>query len=122
MKKTILVVEDEVSLQVMLKEKFLSEKFDVISANNGEEGLEKALKKHPNLILLDIVMPKMDGITMLKNLRKDTWGKDAAVILLTNLSDEDKMSTATDEKASSYLIKFGLNLDDLVDEVKKRLN
>ncbi len=117
----ILVVEDEPTLVTALVDKFTQEKFIVIAANNGQEGLTMALKEHPDLILLDIVMPVMDGMTMLAELRKDAWGKTVQVILLTNLSDPQKMSDSIAKDVSGYLIKSDWKLQDLVEEVKRKM-
>ena len=120
--KTILVVEDEASLQNILLDKLKEENFLCFKANNGEEGLKIALEKHPDLILLDIIMPVMEGMTMLKKLREDTWGKKVPVILLTNLSDEAKINTAEEKKAADYLVKADWKLEDVVTKVKETLN
>jgi len=122
MKKTILVVEDDVALKTALAKKMNEEGFSVLEANNGKEGLEIAKKDHPDLILLDIIMPVMDGMTMLKELRKDNWGKNATVIFLTNLSEEGKMSEAEELGSSAYLIKTDWSLSDLVKKIKEKLN
>lgn len=71
---TILIVEDDVPELNALRDKFTHEGFSILEAKNGEEGLATALREHPDLILLDIIMPVMDGMTMLVNLRKDPWG------------------------------------------------
>ncbi len=86
----ILIVEDDLDLLEVLRKKFTLEKFQVSQAPDGKIGLEEALRNHPDLILLDILMPVMDGMTMLGKLREDSWGKEVPVILLTNLSDEKK--------------------------------
>jgi len=86
-KKKILIVEDEEPLKLTLKKKFKNEGFSVLEATNGEDGLKLTQEKKPDLILLDIVMPVMDGMTMLKKLRKQDFGKEMPVILLTNLAD-----------------------------------
>jgi DNA-binding response OmpR family regulator len=116
------VVEDDKPLLSVLTERFNAEGFKVISAITGEEGLDLALKNKPDLILLDIVMPKMDGITMLKKLRQDPWGKKAKVILLTNLSaDENITKAVTELEPTYYLIKTDWKMDDIVERVKKTL-
>ena len=74
--KKILIVEDEGLLLEILETKFKKECFEVITARDGQAGLELALSQHPDLILLDIIMPKMDGMTMLKHLRADSVGKN----------------------------------------------
>jgi len=115
----ILVVEDEPTLTTALVDKFTAEQFTVLAAKNGQEGLTMALAEHPDLILLDIVMPVMDGMTMLAELRKDEWGKGVKVILLTNLSDPQKMSDSIAKDVAGYLIKSDWKLNDLVSEVKR---
>lgn len=119
--KTILVVEDEISLLKALEDKFTLEGFDVIKARNGEEGLEVALKNHPDIILLDIVMPKMDGITMIKKLREDAWGRDAKIILLTNLSSPEAITEAIQHNVFDYLVKTNWKLESIIEKVKTML-
>ncbi len=122
--KTILVVEDDQSLLVALTDKFTREKFSVLQAKNGKEGLVVALKERPDLILLDIVMPVMDGMTMLKKLREaNEWGKTVPVILLTNLTsdDEERMRDITELTPTYYLIKTDWKIEDVVEKVRERL-
>ncbi len=123
-KKTILVVEDGVSLLNALVDKFISEGFSVLQTKNGEEGLESALKNQPDMILLDIVMPRMDGMTMLKKLRTaNEWGKTVPVILLTNLTsaDEGRLRDITELEPTYYLVKTDWKLGDVVAKVRERL-
>jgi DNA-binding response OmpR family regulator len=118
-KKTILIVEDEPSYQHALVEKLGTEGFNVITTKNGEEGLAMALEKHPDLILLDLQMPKMDGIEMAKNIRADEWGKKAKVIILTNVSDMTKTQQALENEIFQYLVKTDIKIEDLVSKVKE---
>ena len=123
-KYTILVVEDEVPLLNALVDKFSREGFSVLEAKNGEEGLESALKNRPDLILLDIVMPRMDGMTMLKKLREaNEWSKHVPVIILTNLTsaDEGRMSDITELEPAYYLVKTDWKIEDVVAKVRGRL-
>jgi two-component system, OmpR family, alkaline phosphatase synthesis response regulator PhoP len=120
-KKKILLVEDEASLLQLLSDKLIEFGFFVSTAKNGMEGLKAALKIHPDLILLDIVMPIMDGMTMLKKLRADSWGKSANVILLTNLSSSYKASESSSMGVTEYIIKSDWILDDIVKRVKNKL-
>ena len=115
-KRTILVVEDESSQRMALTDAFSSEGFKVFAAKDGSEGLALALREHPDMILADIVMPVMDGITMLSKLREDIWGKDAKVIMLTNLSD------ALEHGSYDYLVKSDWNIEDVVARVHARLS
>jgi DNA-binding response OmpR family regulator len=124
LKKKILIVEDDLSLLRGLVDKFMREGFAVFSANNGIEGLSSAFAIHPDIILLDIVMAQMDGLTTLQKLReKDAWGKDVPVIFLTNLSpDSDRIiaEIAKDEPAF-YLVKSDFLLSDVVVKVRECL-
>ena len=120
MKNKILIVDDEPMLLSALVDKFTREGFDVITAENGEEGLRSALRDHPDMILLDIIMPVMDGITMLFELRKDDWGKNVKVILLTNLSDPG-IPVSLNQNISEYLVKSDWKIADVVKEVTKKL-
>lgn len=119
--KKILIVEDEVSLLNALCDKLTGEGFTVLKAKNGEEGLEVALREHPDLILLDIVMPVMDGVTMLGLLRKDTWGKDVEVIILTNLNEPEKVAEVLEKEARDYLVKSDWTLQNVVKKIRERL-
>ncbi|MFA5022356.1 MAG: response regulator [Patescibacteria group bacterium] len=119
--KKILIIEDEVSLLQALVDKFKIEKFLVISAKNGQDGLELAKEEKPDLILLDIIMPITDGINMLEQLRQDQWGKEVPVIILTNLNDIKKTSEAMASGVHDYLLKTDWKLDDVVKKVKERL-
>src|SRR3989344_1728070 len=89
--KKILIVEDELAYLELLKSQLTQKGYSVIEAENGKKGLETAKKEKPDLILLDIRMPVMDGITMLDLLRKDEYGKSAKVIILTNLEPDNEI-------------------------------
>ena len=120
----LLIVDDEVPLLNVLREKFEKEGFRVDTGKNGEEGLAAALSVRPDLILLDIIMPKMDGMTMLKKLRStDDWGKKVPVILLTNLTAgaDDQIQDVVDTEPSYYLVKSNMSLDQVVEKVRERL-
>lgn len=119
--KKILIVEDEQDIREALVDKFSREGFAVFEARNGEEGLARAFTEHPDLILLDIVMPVMDGITALNKLREDEWGKHVPVILLTNLNDDEKVANAMEKGAFGYLVKSDWKIEDVVTKVKARL-
>ncbi len=122
MGKKVLVVDDEEVILKSLREKFIHEGFSVLAAKDGIEGLSMALREHPDIILLDIIMPRMDGISMLRQLREDTWGKNAEVIILTNLSSAEKAQAALDNKVVDYLVKTEWAIGDLVKKVKEKLN
>ena len=119
--KTILVIEDEPAMLEVLADTLISEGFDVLKARSGEEGLKFALKEHPDLILLDLILPKMNGMTMLRKLRKDDWGSNVQVVILTNLSAIEKTAEALESKVYDYLVKTNWRLEDIVKKVKERL-
>jgi len=120
-KKIILVVEDEDPLQLVLKDVLTVEGYQVVPAVNGEEGLEIALREHPDLILLDILMPKMDGLEMLKKLREDEWGKKAPVIVLTNLSDNEDIAKAVEEDVFEYFVKTDIRIDEVIQRIREKI-
>lgn len=120
----ILVVDDEIILTKTIEEKLISEGFDVITAENGLEGLQLALAEHPDLILLDLLMPQMDGMTMLKKLREDEWGKTVPVIILTNLTsaDDQRHRDITRLEPTYYFVKVDKSMEEIVESIKERLN
>ena len=121
MSQKILIVEDEDSLLSALVDKFLKAGYRVVTARDGEEGLTVALREQPDLILLDIVMPKMDGIALLRQLRDNSWGQGVPVILLTNLTVSKKIGEGMDLKAENFLVKSDWKIEDVVGKVKDKL-
>ena len=118
--KKILIVEDEEPMLVILRDSLMDAGFTVATAKNGEEGLVRAYQERPDLILLDIVMPKMDGMTMMRKLREDPWGKTAPIIFLTNLSADDAVKKEIEAKEpAQYLVKSDYTIDDVIAEVRK---
>lgn len=121
-KKKLLIIEDERPLLDALTDKFEQAGFKVYTAADGEAGLSEAVKYHPDLILLDILLPKMNGMTMLDELRKNVWGKTAKVIVLTNLSDWSSTYKAVDQDVHEYLVKSDWKIEDVVKKVKKMID
>jgi len=121
-KKIILVVEDEEPMQLVLRDVLKVEGYIVLEAKNGIEGLELALKEHPDLILLDILMPKMDGLEMLKNLRADEWGRSVPVIVLTNLSDNEDIAKAVEEDVFEYFVKTDIRIDEVIARIREKID
>jgi DNA-binding response OmpR family regulator len=120
----ILIIEDEEIAYKTVKEKLVSEGFEVLVATDGLEGLKLAKSEHPDLILLDLLMPKFDGLTMLKRLREDDWGADAKVIVLSNLGDPRDITKGVDiglNDIAEYMVKTDWSLEDMVAKIKERL-
>jgi DNA-binding response OmpR family regulator len=120
-KKIILITEDQVPLRKILKDKLDSEGFSTLEASDGEEGLNLALKEHPDLIILDIVLPKKNGIEVLRELRKDEWGKTAKIIILTNLTDGQTQADAIENEVFDYFVKTDIKLEEFVKKIKTKL-
>lgn len=121
-KKNILIVEDQKTLRDALRLKLIKNGFDVIEAINGEEGLVMSLDKHPDLILLDLIMPRMDGLTMLKKMRDDDWGKNVPVVILTNIIlNENERKDITELDPIHYFVKVDIKIEELVTKIKEKL-
>jgi len=118
----ILICEDEPLIQSVYKKYLEQQGYKILTANNGKEGLKVAKTEHPNLILLDILMPVMDGLAVLKELRKDSWGKTANVLVLTNLSMTDDQTYTKEYGAKGFLIKADHSLKDVGGIIKTTLN
>lgn len=124
-KKKVLVVEDDEPMLKALRLALENAGLTVVEAKNGVSGIVKALEEHPDLILLDILMPMMDGWEMLEQLRAtDDWGKCVPVVILTNLSaDEDAQIRHIAELGPSFfMVKADWKLEGVVDKVIEILN
>lgn len=117
----ILLVEDDIFLANIYKTKFDMEGFKVSVSENGEEGLSDAKKKKPDIILLDILLPKMDGFTVLQKLKSDESVKEIPVILLTNLGQKDDVSKGLEMGAVDYLIKAHFKPSEVASKVREIL-
>jgi DNA-binding response OmpR family regulator len=117
--KKVLIVEDDKDFLSILKIKFESEGFSVVTAEDGEKGIGAAEKEKPDLIISDILMPKVDGVEMAKKIRE--FNKDVLVIFLTNIKDDDYVKDIENLGRADYLIKADLRINDIVDKVKAKL-
>ena len=118
---TILVVDDEKDLRDALEASLTGAGFIVVTAENGEEGLKKAKSETPDLILLDIIMPKVNGHQMLRELRREPWGKKVPVLLLTNADDAENITKSMEFDGNDYIIKSQISLEEVVKKVKQHL-
>jgi two-component system alkaline phosphatase synthesis response regulator PhoP len=121
--KKILIVEDEEALSTVLANKFIRKGFVVFKARDGVEGLKLAEKHAPDIILLDIVMPTMDGIAMIKKLRESQKGFHIPVMFLSNLEESAEVSQMrrNDPQLVDYLTKSHSPMDTVVEKVKVTL-
>ncbi|OGI26972.1 MAG: hypothetical protein A2359_04420 [Candidatus Moranbacteria bacterium RIFOXYB1_FULL_43_19] len=117
-KKKILVIEDDRSLQNALLEIISQEGFESESALDGEEGIAKIKTFKPDLILLDIILPKKDGFEVLEEIKKDETLKNIPVLILTNLEEVDNVQKALDLGATNYMVKSDFSLKDVVEKIR----
>ena len=117
----VLIVEDDVFLAEIYQKKFEMEGFKVSMASNGEKGLADMKKKKPDIVLLDILLPKLDGFAVLEAAKEDSTIKNIPIILLTNLGQKDDVQRGLDEGAEDYLIKTHFKPSEVVDKVRSVL-
>lgn len=122
-RKTILIVEDDPGYRSVLVDKLTSEGFSILTAKDGFEGLNTALSKKPDLILLDLLMPKMGGLEFMNKLRADEWGNKAALIVLTNLDvDDEILANVLENHPAYYFVKPNFPLENVISKIKETLN
>lgn len=117
----ILIVEDEVTLQKTMTDYLKGEKFEVVAASDGLQGLGMARSENPDLIILDIVLPKMDGFKVLEEIKKDPALQKVPVILLTNLESPEDIQKAFEKGATTYLVKSDYKLEDVASKIRETL-
>lgn len=118
--KKILIVEDEVLMLEMMKMRFEADGFDVITAENGKDGLLKSLSDKPDLMLVDLLMPEMSGIEMIKVLRMNSDLKKTPIIVVSALGRDSDVKEAFDVGANDYIVK-PYSYEDLKKKVEKLL-
>lgn len=122
MPKTILFIEDEAALQKTFREALKNKGYKIISALDGEVGLRLAETKKPDLILLDLILPKIHGFDVLKKLKENPETKDIPVIVLTVLEGINDVDKAIELGAISYLVKIQYTLKELAEKIESALN
>ncbi len=121
MPKKILLVEDEEALQKTFTDILKQEGYDIANAMDGEKGLALAKSEKPDLILLDLILPKMHGFEVLQKLKADPATKDISVIVLTNLEGTGDVEKALELGATTYLVKANYSLEDVLHKIKNAL-
>ena len=121
MAKKILFIEDEAAAQKALGDVLRREGYEVFSALDGQVGLQLARTKKPDLILLDLILPKMDGFEVLGSLKKEPATKEIPIIILTNLERMEDVEKALELGAKTYLTKANYSVDEVVEKVRKAL-
>lgn len=123
MAKKIIIVEDDRFLRKVYEEKFKSmEGYETLSAADGVSALDLIRKEHPDLVLLDLVLPEMDGFTVLEKLKVDPELADIPVIILSNLGQEEDLIRGQELGAADYLIKSDVTIKSISEKIKKILS
>ncbi|MER3570055.1 MAG: response regulator [Patescibacteria group bacterium] len=122
MPKKILIIEDDNFLRLALEKRLKNEGFEVISALNGEEGFQKILTELPDLIILDIILPKKTGFTLLEEIIKDPNLKTVPIVIVSQLGQPEDIEKGLKLGAIEYLVKAKVSLDDLVNKIKEYFN
>jgi DNA-binding response OmpR family regulator len=118
----IAIIEDDAVISQMYRMKFEAAGFEVQMADNGKRGVELVEAFSPDIILLDLQMPEMNGTEALEIIRKNDWGKSIPVIVLTNLGEEEAPKELKALSIHSYIVKANLTPNQVLEQVKKALN
>jgi len=119
--KKILFVEDESALQKAFSDILTQAGYKVVSALDGEIGLRLAKSEKPDLILLDIILPRLDGFDVLKRLKEDLELREIPVIVLTNLERIEDVEKAIELGAKTYLVKTQYTIEEVIEKIKKAI-
>jgi len=118
MAKTILVIEDDKFLRELITQKLIKEDFEVSEAVDGEEGIKKIKEEKPDLILLDLILPGIDGFEVLSQMKKESTLASIPVIILSNLGQKDDVEKGLKMGAIDYLIKAHFTPGEIIDKIK----
>jgi DNA-binding response OmpR family regulator len=118
----VLLVEDDETIRGLYKDALEFSGLKVIIAKNGEDGVTVALKNHPDLIVVDLLMPEMNGHEMMEKIRLDPWGKKAKVVFLTNLTDPKDVFHAVELKPEEYIVKSNADIKEAVNKIRTAIH
>jgi len=121
MAKTILVIEDDKFLRELIVQKLIKEGYDTAEAIDGEEGIKKVKEKKPDLVLLDLILPGIDGFEVLKRMKEDPVLAQIPVIILSNLGQKDDVEKGLKLGAVDYLIKAHFTPGEIIEKIKNNL-
>jgi two-component system alkaline phosphatase synthesis response regulator PhoP len=121
LQKTILIIEDSIDLADSLEDVLLLKGYRPLKASDGKTGLDLALIEKPDLILLDLRLPDIDGVEIINKLRSDAWGKNARIIIITASDINEKMLSDVNIVASDVIHKSRSSITDIVLRVEKEL-
>jgi len=117
--KKVLIVEDDALISEMYSNKFKEVGFEVVLAKDGEEAIVRTKETNPDLVLLDVVLPKKDGFEVLEEIKKDPALKNIKIVLLTNLSEGENINRGLNSEADAYLVKAHSTPSQIVEKVKE---
>lgn len=120
-KAKIAIIEDDIAIVQMYRMKFESEGYTVVTAGDGQAGLALIEKETPDIVLLDLMMPEMNGDEVLTKLRKEPWGKDMPVIVLTNMGESEAPKSIKENGVKQFIVKADMTPKDVADTVKATL-
>ena len=118
----IAIIEDDAAISQMYRIKFEGEGYTVETADNGRLGLELIEKMRPDIVLLDLMMPEMNGDEMLVELRKTDWGKDMKVIILTNMGEQEAPEIVKQLNVRAFIVKADMTPRQVAELVKEQLS
>ena len=118
MVKTILIIEDDKFLRELIVRKLKDEKYQIVEASDGEEGLEKAKKEIPDLVLLDLILPGIDGFEVLSRIKEEHALSSVPVIILSNLGQREEVEKGLKMGAVDYLIKAHFTPGEIIEKIK----
>lgn len=118
----IVIVEDDQAISQMYRIKFETEGYDVETAENGKVGLDVIKRTKPAIVLLDVMMPEMNGDEVLEKLRASDWGKDVKVIVLTNMGEQELSPKIREHNVEAVILKADMTPRQVAELVKKHLN
>ncbi len=118
----IAIIEDDTAISQMYRIKFEAEGYSVETAENGKLGLDLVKEMSPDVVLLDLMMPEMNGDEMLQKMRKTDWGKDIKVIILTNMGESEAPEIIKDLNVSAFILKANMTPRQVAELVKEQLD
>jgi DNA-binding response OmpR family regulator len=122
MQKNILLIEDNESYSEILQKKLLQEEFEVAVASDGHEGVSKTKELRPDIVLIDLLLPKMNGVQVMNEIRMSEEGKNIPLMILTNLNpDAELLKNIEKNRPAFYLVKPEVSLEDIVEKIKNTL-
>ncbi len=119
--KKVLIIEDEQAMANALSLK-IGKLYQTLLAGDGQEGFEMAEKERPDFILLDIMMPKLNGMTVMKKIRAEKWGEDIPIVVLTNVNNPVQIAEAAKHGVYDFLVKTDWTLDAVAEVIKQKID